>query len=75
MVVDWVSTGRVAWVFEENLVPDDLLAGNNLNEEDPDRVKASCARALEPDFVQKVRPGDFFVGEDGYGYARPGMWV
>jgi hypothetical protein len=34
-MADWVRQGRVAWIFEENFVPDDLMGADNLTVEDP----------------------------------------
>ena len=69
-MVDWVRTGRVAWIFEENFVPDDIIAGANLNDEDPEALKALAMKKYDPNFVEQVKPGDFFVGKDNYGYGR-----
>ena len=74
-MVDWVRTGRVAWIFDENFVPDDIIAGANLNDEDPERLIAIAMKTYEPDFAEKVKPGDIFVGKDNYGYARAHVGV
>jgi 3-isopropylmalate/(R)-2-methylmalate dehydratase small subunit len=69
-MADWVRQGRVAWIFEENFVPDDLMGADNLTVEDPEILKGLAMKDYESGFAEKVQPGDFFVGKSNYGYAR-----
>lgn len=67
---NWIKTGRVAWIFDDNFVPDDMIAGANLNDEDPDRLKALVMQTYVSNFAEDVQDGDFFVGKKNYGYGR-----
>ncbi|MBI4233876.1 MAG: 3-isopropylmalate dehydratase [Chloroflexi bacterium] len=69
-MVNWVTRGRVAWVFEDSFVPDAIMGADNILVTDPEKLKSLAMKGFEADFVQKVKPGDFFVGGRNYGYAR-----
>ena len=69
-MVDWIRQGRVAWIFEENFVPDDLMGADNLTVEDPETLKLLAMKDYETGFSEKVQLGDFFVAKSNYGYAR-----
>jgi len=69
-MVDWIRQGRVAWIFDENFVPDDLMGADNLTVEDPETLKKLAMKDYESGFSDKVEVGDFFVAKSNYGYAR-----
>lgn len=68
--MEWVKRGRVAWVFGDHFVPDNIVGGDNVLESDPDKLRKACMKDYDPDFPNQVRQGDFLVGGRNYGYGR-----
>lgn len=64
--------GRVAWVFdEEDFDVDQIVGVKNIKIKDPEELARLCMAAEEPDFAQKVQPGDLLIGNHNFGYGHP----
>lgn len=64
--------GRVAWIFEEEDFDVDQIVGvKNIKIKDPEELARLCMAAEEPDFAEKVQPGDLLVGNHNFGYGHP----
>lgn len=64
--------GRVAWIYEEEDFDVDQIVGvKNIKIKDPDELARLCMAAEEPDFAEKIRPGDLLVGNHNFGYGHP----
>ena len=69
-MVEWIRRGRVAWIFDENFVPDRIMGADNVLLFDPEKLKQVAMRDFDPDFTSQIKPGDFFVAGKNYGYGR-----
>jgi 3-isopropylmalate/(R)-2-methylmalate dehydratase small subunit len=71
--MNWTWTGR-AWVFGDN-VPNDggLMALRFVREQqyDPKVLAGHCFAEVDPEFVRRVRPGDFVVTGRNFGHGNP----
>jgi 3-isopropylmalate/(R)-2-methylmalate dehydratase small subunit len=64
--------GRVAWIFEdEDFDVDQIVGVKNIKIKDPKELARLCMAAEDPDFAQKVQPGDLLVGNHNFGYGHP----
>lgn len=64
--------GRVAWIFEdEDFDVDQIIGVKNIKIKDPDELARLCMAAEEPDFADKVQPGDLLIGNHNFGYGHP----
>ncbi|MEY8840264.1 hypothetical protein AB9K41_14665 [Cribrihabitans sp. XS_ASV171] len=64
--------GRIAWIFEEEDFDVDQIVGvKNIKIKDPDELARLAMAHEEPDFAQKVKPGDLLVGNHNFGYGHP----
>ena len=70
-MADWVRQGRVAWIFEENFVPDDIMGADNLTVEDPEILKDLAMKDYESGFAEKVQPGTSLLEKATTGMPEP----
>ncbi len=64
--------GRVAWIFEdEDFDVDQIVGVKNIKIKDPAELGRLCLSAEDPDFAQKVMPGDLLIGNHNFGYGHP----
>ena len=63
--------GRVAWIFPDDFDVDLIIGVENIKYNDPAYLKKLCMTSFEPDFAEKVRPGDIVVGGSNFGYGHP----
>ena len=64
--------GRVAWIFEdEDFDVDQIVGVKNIKIKDPAELGRLCLSAEDPDFAQKVKPGDLLIGNHNFGYGHP----
>jgi 3-isopropylmalate/(R)-2-methylmalate dehydratase small subunit len=66
-----VLKGRVAWVFGDDFDVDLIVGVENIKYYDPDKLRAVCMRDFDPEFVDRVEPGDVVVGGRNFGYGHP----
>lgn len=64
--------GRVAWIFEdEDFDVDQIVGVKNIKIKDPAELARLCLAGEDPEFAQKVKPGDLLVGNHNFGYGHP----
>lgn len=64
--------GRVAWIFEdEDFDVDQIVGVKNIKIKDPVELGKLAMNAEDPEFADKVRPGDLLVGNHNFGYGHP----
>ena len=64
--------GRVAYIFDEpDFDVDQIIGVKNIKLKDPAELAAVAMKEQDPDFAQKVRPGDVLVGGVNFGYGHP----
>lgn len=64
--------GRVAWIFAEDDYDVDQIVGvKNIKITDIDELARLAMADKEPDFAQRVKPGDLLVGARNFGYGHP----
>ncbi|MEJ2866999.1 3-isopropylmalate dehydratase [Actinomycetospora sp. OC33-EN08] len=63
--------GRVAWVFGDDFDIDLVVGVENIKSYDADHLRSVCMTAIDPTFVDRVRPGDVVVGGRNFGYGHP----
>ena len=56
-----------AWKFGDNVDTDIIIPARYLTSTDPTELGAHCMTPADPDFPQKVRPGDFVVAGQNFG--------
>lgn len=55
------------WKFGDNIDTDLIIPARYLNTSDPAELAKHCMEDADPDFVNKVKIGDFIVGGDNFG--------
>ena len=64
--------GRVAFVFTDvDFDVDQIVGVKNIKIQDVAELARLAMQAYDPDFAQKVRPGDILVGAENFGYGHP----
>ena len=64
--------GRIAWIFEEEDFDVDQIVGvKNIKIKDPVELGKLAMKAQDPDFAEKVQPGDLLIGNHNFGYGHP----
>jgi 3-isopropylmalate/(R)-2-methylmalate dehydratase small subunit len=53
--------------YGSNVDTDVIIPARYLNTSDPDELASHCMEDLDPDFLQKARPGDVIVAEENFG--------
>ncbi|MDD5398450.1 MAG: 3-isopropylmalate dehydratase small subunit [Dehalococcoidia bacterium] len=53
--------------YGNNIDTDAIIAARYLNMHDPAELAAHCMEDIDPDFLQRVRPGDIIVAEANFG--------
>lgn len=56
-----------AWVFGDNIDTDVIIPARYLFTSDEAELAKHCMEDIDPDFVNKVHPGDVIVGGNNYG--------
>lgn len=64
--------GRVAYVFaDENFDVDQIVGVKNIKLQDPEALARVAMERFDPEFRNRVRPGDVLVGGRNFGYGHP----
>jgi len=58
--------GKV-WRFGDDVNTDEIIPARYLNSSDPAELAAHCMEDADPDFVRKMKPGDFIVAGRNFG--------
>ena len=56
-----------AWKFGSNVDTDAIVAARYLNTWDPQELASHLMEDVDPQFREKIQPGDIIVAEDNYG--------
>ena len=59
-------TGRV-FKYGDNVDTDVIIPARYLNNTSPEELAKHCMEDIDPEFIQKVRPGDIMVGGANFG--------
>ncbi len=59
-------TGKV-WKYGANVDTDAIIPARYLNISTPEELARHCMEDIDPEFVQKVQPGDIIVGTTNFG--------
>jgi 3-isopropylmalate/(R)-2-methylmalate dehydratase small subunit len=64
--------GRVAWIFDEpDFDIDDIVGVANIKLKDPEKLAEVAMKEFDPDFADKIKPGDVLIGGENFGYGHP----
>lgn len=55
------------WKFGDNIDTDVIIPARYLNTSDPQVLAAHCMEDADPEFMQKISPGDIIVGGSNFG--------
>ena len=66
-----ILEGRVAWIFPDNFDEDFIVGVENMGTMDLEVLKKAVMKDYEPDFGEKIRPGDILVAGRGFAYGHP----
>jgi 3-isopropylmalate/(R)-2-methylmalate dehydratase small subunit len=71
--MDFIFEGSAAWVFPDHFDIDLIIGVQNVRENDIEKLVPVCMKAYDPNFVNRVKPGDILVGgrNFAYGHAHP----
>lgn len=56
-----------AWKFGDNIDTDAIIPAVYLDTTDPKEMATHCMEGVDPDFVNKIAPGDIIVGGENFG--------
>ena len=59
-------TGKV-WMFGDNINTDEIIPARYLNTSDPAELAKHCMEDADPDFPNKLSPGDIIVAGQNFG--------
>ncbi len=58
--------GKV-WKFGSDVNTDEIIPARYLNTSDPVELARHCMEDIDPEFMNKVQPGDIIMAEDNFG--------
>jgi 3-isopropylmalate dehydratase small subunit len=56
-----------AWKFGKDVDTDQIIPARYLNTSDPEELARHCMEDADPEFIQKMSPGDLIVAEKNFG--------
>ena len=56
-----------AWKFGDDVNTDEIITAIYLNTTDPKEMAAHCMEGIDPDFTEKLAPGDIIVADKNFG--------
>ena len=56
-----------AWKFGDDVDTDAIIPARYLNTSDPEELAKHCMEDADPEFVEKVAPGDFIIADKNFG--------
>lgn len=64
--------GRAAFIFDEiDFDIDQIVGVKNIKIQNVDKLAAIAMHSYDPEFQDKVKPGDLLIGNDNFGYGHP----
>jgi 3-isopropylmalate/(R)-2-methylmalate dehydratase small subunit len=61
-----IFKGKI-WKFGDNIDTDAIIPARYLNTSDPAELARHCMEDADPNFVNKIKPGDIIVGGENFG--------
>lgn len=61
-----IFKGKI-WKFGDNIDTDAIIPARYLNTSDPADLARHCMEDADPNFVNKIKPGDIIVGGENFG--------
>ncbi len=61
------TLGGKVWRFGNDVNTDEIIPARYLNTSDPAELAAHCMEDADPDFIKKMKPGDFIVAGSNFG--------
>jgi 3-isopropylmalate/(R)-2-methylmalate dehydratase small subunit len=61
-----IQRGKI-WRFGDDINTDEIIPARYLNSSDPQELATHCMEDADPDFVKKIKPGDFIVAGKNFG--------
>jgi len=58
--------GKV-WKFGDDVNTDEIIPAIYLNTTDPNEMATHCMEGIDPDFMEKITPGDIIVADKNFG--------
>ncbi|MFB3894852.1 MAG: 3-isopropylmalate dehydratase small subunit [bacterium] len=56
-----------AWKYGDNVNTDEIIPARYLNTSDPKELAKHCMEDIDPEFMNKIKPGDIIVAENNFG--------
>lgn len=63
--------GTVVWKFEDHFNADRIIGSSKIGEKNIDVLGQACMAELDPNFANRVRPGDIMIAGRNFGYGHP----
>jgi 3-isopropylmalate/(R)-2-methylmalate dehydratase small subunit len=56
-----------AWKYGDNINTDEIIPARYLNTSDPKELSKHCMEDIDPEFMNKIKPGDIIVARNNFG--------
>jgi 3-isopropylmalate/(R)-2-methylmalate dehydratase small subunit len=66
-----VFKGRTVWQFGDNYNADLIVGSKHISTTDKEVLGKVCLADHDPDFLQKIAPGDLMIAGKNFGYGHP----
>lgn len=66
-----IFRGKNVWAFQDNFNADLIVGSKYISENDREILGKVCLAEYDPDFSQKVTPGDLMIAGKNFGYGHP----
>lgn len=66
-----ILEGRNVWQFGDNYNADLIVGSNHITTTDKELLGKVCLADYDPEFVNRVQPGDLMVAGRNFGYGHP----
>ena len=63
--------GRIIWKFGDHFNADLIVGSRYIAERDQNVLAKVCLGDYDPEFVQRVKPGDIMIAGRNYGFGHP----
>jgi 3-isopropylmalate/(R)-2-methylmalate dehydratase small subunit len=63
--------GRIIWKFGDHFNADLIVGSKYIAERNQDVLAKVCLADYDPEFVQRVRPGDIMIAGRNFGFGHP----
>jgi len=66
-----IVKGKIIWKFGDHFNSDLIVGSKYIQERDPEVLRKACLADFDPEFSQKVTPGDVMIAGRNFGYGHP----